>query len=222
MKRFCILLCLIILTSWSHAQELKFDIQFKGHSIELDKEYDFKKEPITFSKCKFYISNIRFIRDEKVVDVINEYFLVDASEASTLHISSDHLSDNYDQIIFSLGVDSTKNVSGVFGGDLDPTNGMYWTWQSGYINTKIEGISPLCPARKNKFQFHLGGYAFPYNAQREVSLPIAYRNGQYVIAVALDQFINSINLTKDFQIMSPNKKAMKLADLFSKCFATNE
>jgi hypothetical protein len=35
----------------------------------------------------------------------------------------------YDQIQFQLGIDSLTNVSGAMGGDLDPTKGMYWTWQ---------------------------------------------------------------------------------------------
>ena len=38
-----------------------------------------------------------------------------------------------------LGVDSVLNYNGVHEGALDPINGMYWTWQTGYIHCKLEG-----------------------------------------------------------------------------------
>ena len=59
----------------------------------------------------------------------------------------------FSKLKFQLGIDSLTNVSGAMGGDLDPTKGMYWTWQSGYINMKIEGKSNSCKTRKNQFQF---------------------------------------------------------------------
>jgi hypothetical protein len=45
----------------------------------------------------------------------------------------------FDAIQFNLGLDSLTNVSGALGGDLDPTKGMYWTWQNGYVNFKLQG-----------------------------------------------------------------------------------
>lgn len=40
-------------------------------------------------------------------------------------------------------------------GDLDPLNGMYWAWNSGYINMKIEGITPKCQDATIYFNFIL-------------------------------------------------------------------
>ena len=65
-----------------------------------------------------------------------------------------------------------SNVAGAIGGTLDPINGMYWAWNSGYVNFKIEGTSTLSNARKNAFKFHLGGYQHPYNSYRAVLIKI--------------------------------------------------
>ena len=56
------------------------------------------------------------------------------------------------------------------GGDLDPTKGMYWAWQSGYINFKMEGSCSQCLATKNNFEFHLGGYQQPFYAMQTIEL----------------------------------------------------
>lgn len=204
------------------AQEIKFDIQFNGVSLQLDKEYKFNGKPIRFSTCKFYVSNILF--NMALSDVKSkEYYLVDLEDPRSLTIRISKNLDIYSVKKISIGVDSTKSVSGVYGGDLDPTNGMYWAWQSGYINCKIEGASPICPARKNKFQFHLGGYAFPYNSLQTVQIEKPFGEDNAIIVVLdLANFVSKVDLSKDYQVMSPNKKALKLSKLFSQSFRTND
>jgi hypothetical protein len=71
---------------------------------------------------------------------------------------------NYNQISFTIGVDSLRSTMDVSNrhGVLDPAqghDGMYWTWNSGYIFFKMEGISPAAPLEQdNKFYYHIGGY----------------------------------------------------------------
>ena len=60
------------------------------------------------------------------------------------------------RIYFQIGIDSLTNVSGDLDGDLDPALGMYWAWNSGYINMKLEGKSSSCKSVKKEFQFHIG------------------------------------------------------------------
>ena len=104
-----------------------------------------------------------------------------------------------------------------FGGDLDPTNGLYWTWQSGYINFKLEGKTAACPARNNLFQYHIGGYQYPFNAMREVELDIE-KGGEILIEFPIEELLNNTDLSKEYEIMSPNKKAMRMADKIAKNF----
>ena len=116
----------------------------------------------------------------------------------------------FNHIKFQLGIDSVTNVSGALGGDLDPTKGMYWTWQNGYINFKLEGTSNLCPTRNHEFQFHLGGYQFPANALQTVlinAIPAEKINIQF----DLKKFLEQVNLQVENQVMSPGINAVLLS-----------
>ena len=108
---------------------------------------------------RFYVSNFCFLKNGAVVlQEKNSYHLIDASDKSSQTLSIKNTNKiNFNELAFSLGIDSITNVSGAMGGDLDPTKGMYWTWQSGYINFKLEGKSANCPKRNHAFEFHLGG-----------------------------------------------------------------
>lgn len=48
---------------------------------------------------------------------------------------------------------------------------MYWTWQSGYINAKLEGKSNLVNTPTHAFAFHLGGYLNPFQTLQTISIP---------------------------------------------------
>jgi len=124
----------------------------------------------------------------------------------------------FTKIKFNLGIDSITNVSGAMGGDLDPTKGMYWTWQSGYINLKLEGKSKLCKTRNNEFQFHLGGYQNGDNALQTIILNVS-ENKEIDILIDIEQFVAAIDLSEQNQIMSPGKKAVLLSEKFSKIFS---
>jgi hypothetical protein len=103
------------------------------------------------------------------------------------------------------------------GGDLDPTKGMYWTWQSGYINFKLEGKSTICPTRNNAFEFHLGGYQPPFNCLKTALLKSTNQKN-IVVVFDLNQFLSSIDLSKQNQIMSPNNQAVLLSEQAIKSF----
>jgi hypothetical protein len=101
-------------------------------------------------------------------------------------------------------------VSGALGGDLDPTKGMYWAWQSGYINFKLEGKSKLCKTRNNEFQFHVGGYLSPFQTIQQVSLKINSTN-QINVSIDIEQFITELDLTEINQVMTPGVESVVLA-----------
>ena len=94
---------------------------------------------------------------------------------------------------------------------------MYWTWQSGYINFKLEGTSSLCPARKNKFYWHIGGYSPPYNTLRQVSLKT---NGK--VSIQLDKLFEEIDISEEYQVMSPSDGAVQIADKLPSLFKSNQ
>ena len=113
------------------------------------------------------------MEDKSLIKDTVKAHLIDVFEVDTLKINFKKLDFKKIKMIqFNIGIDSLTNVSGALGGDLDPQKGMYWAWQSGYINTKIEGRSPHCKNRKNAFQFHIGGYLQPFYAIRRVEMPL--------------------------------------------------
>jgi hypothetical protein len=121
----------------------------------------------------------------------------------------------YNSMQFNVGIDSSTQVSGVMGGDLDPVHGMYWTWQSGYIDIKMEGVV-YSAATKKEVQYHIGGYQPPFNALRKIQLPL--KNAQPEIALELNTVLSTFDLSKVNHIMSPCKESVLLADKIANSF----
>lgn len=174
---------------------------------------------IKFESFKFYMTNVVLVNNNQPVWIEdNSYHLVDFDDLDSnqlcLEIPDDLV---FNAIKFTLGIDSATNASGVKGGDLDPTKGMYWTWQSGYINFKLEGTSNLCNNPKNQFEYHLGGYIPPYNNAQQVNLSVANPN-KFKIIFKLDKFVNALNLSEVNHIMSPNQFAVIHARSAARCF----
>jgi hypothetical protein len=168
------------------------------------------KTGITLMRC--YISGISLWRNGGAVwQEPNSYHLLDAENPETLQLSLQAPAGlQYDGIHFNLGIDSAVSTSGAHGGDLDPVKGMYWAWQSGYINFKLEGVSPTSTARKHQFQFHLGGYQSPYSALRAVSLAVRPAD-ELVVRMDLTQFLSGIDMTRQNSIMIPGAEAAALS-----------
>jgi len=190
---------------------------YKGELFELDKEVE--KYNTTIIKLKFYLCHIGFSNSDTEGWIENNsYHLLDIEEPESMSIElqvPDDLVAN--SLNFNLGVDSLINVSGAMSGDLDPMHGMYWAWQSGYINFKVEGKSNKCPARKNKFQFHLGGFLAPNNALQNVSLPIIIKDEFFVI-FDIGELIETVDVSKTYEIMSPRHEAVVMAQKVASLF----
>ncbi|MGY8885895.1 MAG: MbnP family protein [Flavobacteriales bacterium] len=222
MKHCCILiLFLISFTSQSQndPELIQINPLFNNEHLELNKQYFLASvnDSIKVETLKFFISNVRFFQDEKLIDSLSKkQHLIDLENEKSLQIEMSRSNKlRYNTIKFSVGIDSITNVSGVFGGDLDPTNGMYWTWQSGYVNFKLEGKSKACSARNNFFQYHLGGYQAPYKTISNIELKVSKQN-LIVINFKIDAFLNGIDLAKSHSVMSPNDTAVALSKRFQK------
>lgn len=208
-----LLLLLLVVSSTLPAQTtLRFEPWFAEAPLVIDEEEGAAAgAELRIEKLRLYLSGFVLLRAGEVVFTEPEsYHLLDAARPESLVVQLDTQEEMvYDSVRFFLGVDSTRAAAGVFGGDLDPTNGMYWTWRSGYINFKLEGTAPDCPARAHRFLFHVGGYQSPYNSQRTVVLA---RSASGLIRIDLDHLLGDTDLGKDFRVMSPNAAAMQLAD----------
>lgn len=194
-------------------------LRFGAQPLEANKYYVSKnQDSITFTAVRFYISNVALEYNDKSSAKYNSYFLVDLEKPESLQLAfANPNRKSINQIKFCIGVDSLASVSGAQAGNLDPVKGMYWAWQSGYINMKIEGQSPSCLTRKQQFHFHLGGYLPPHCALRDCVLSL---NNKNAIIVDLAEFFSQIQLRGSNAVMIPGKEAMELADYSVTMFKT--
>lgn len=201
---------------------LHLNLKFKTEQLERNKNYfSESKDTLQINVFRFYISNIKlYISDSTTFSEENSYHLVDIENPNSLRIPiAKKYGKSISKLTFSVGVDSLASVSGAMSGDLDPTKGMYWTWQSGFINMKIEGKSSSCKTRKNAFQFHIGGYMKPNYAIRTIELKPLNSNLEFNVDIA--EFFKDIKLSENNSIMIPGSKAMELADKTIGMFSVN-
>jgi len=211
------------LYSQQTSREFKMRIEPVFNGEKLQKEHWYISDigdSIQFNKVKFYLTDFKFDVTKKThQEIINNSFLVDVFNENTLLRTLKRPLNKKDSIVqFSLGVNGNLSESGALSGDLDPAKGMYWAWQSGYINMKIEGISPSCPIRKNKFTFHIGGFQKPYPTIRKLNFPIKENQKEITLVVDIATFLNEMDLKENHSLMMPGEKASKLADIAVKMF----
>lgn len=120
---------------------------------------------------KYYVSNIVLTRtDGDTVAIPDSYFLVNGADSSTFVQELAQVpTGKYKSISFIIGVDSIRNFAGAQTGCLDPAKGMFWTWKSGYIFVKMEGVSTRSTSKMNRLTFHIGGALSPTNTIRSFS-----------------------------------------------------
>ena len=203
---------------------IQIQIKYGASPLESNKKYMTKTDTLEIETFKFYLSNIEIeFADQSKIKPKNNYHLIDWDNPKSLSIPIAAKQNKViSKVTFNVGIDSIASVSGALAGDLDPINGMYWAWQSGHINMKIEGKSNSCKTRKNQFQFHLGGYLKPNCALRKIEIPIKKNqiaNGAINIIADIGHLFSKISLKETNSIMIPGKVAMEIADLSAKIFS---
>ena len=148
--------------------------EFQKHQIvvALQVKFVYDKKPLesieglTVKNLKCYIGDITGLKDHStVVGIDPAYHLIDYSNPTSQQFDF-VVNQVPDQFRITLGVDSITNSEGVHGGDLDPTKGMYWSWQSGYIQFKFEGSF-----KGKEYSLHLGGFEnAKFSSREHVSL----------------------------------------------------
>jgi len=219
----CFLLCGFAVKAQKTTTEISFQLLFDNLPLELTKQYPVsEKDTLTIDFLKFYISDITFLKEGTQVGKSKEkHHLIDAQHSLIYKALCTIKNKNFDTITFLVGLDSKTQEKGIQGGVLDPTSQMYWTWQNGFVNFKLEGESSLCPTRKNKFQFHIGGFQEPYATSQKVSLK-AKGATPLVIEVDVASFFNAIDISQTNTVTSPNKNAVMVSKVLPNLFSVHE
>ncbi|MBP7477213.1 MAG: hypothetical protein KA797_01725 [Chitinophagales bacterium] len=216
-----ICMVMILLGTFVHGQQslvLSIKPIIGKEELILGKAYiDARGDTILVETLRFYLSNFMlYSKGKSVWQEKNSYHLVEGDDSAKRSIALRIPPKiKYDALGFTWGVDSTANVSGAMGGDLDPTKGMYWTWQNGYINTKIEGTCSSSTAAKGAFQMHLGGYASPFRTDQRLLFSLVEGN-TVQINIQLEHFFEQVNWAKQNRIMSPSYDAVQLSEVLAK------
>jgi hypothetical protein len=192
---------------------LSFVPVINSSPIVLDQHYFATElnDSISISKLKFYISNIVLLNNEKVVyKNTAAVYLLNAEDSLSLQFDVPQ-NLQFNRIQYGIGIDSVTNTSGALDGALDPLMGMYWTWQSGYINFKMEGFVGNLEQEDKKFEYHLGGYSDKNNAFQFVDLIIQPTSENIQFQMPIDLIFKSIFSEKKYNIMSPSSSAVAIS-----------
>ena len=202
----------VFLCFWIHAVSAQ-------RAIEIKFDKDSLKETYSVTTLRFYISQVQFhISDNSWIAEENSVHLIDLDDPDSWEIplSKERSKSSIDSISFLIGIDSLTNVSGILDGDLDPIKGMYWAWNSGYINFKVEGENR---STESTFEYHLGGYLPPFATARRVVLTRNPQDKKMVIRLNLKQFLDQMNMSELNEVMIPGADAVALSDILSTCFS---
>jgi len=203
-------------------------------------------EPFTITTFNYFVSNIS-LKDisGKVYNVPQDesYFLQKATDSTTANMKFNVPQGTYQSISFIIGVDSLRSTMDISRrtGALDVSGGMlegmYWTWNSGYIFLKMEGVSesaPLDRTGQKKFRYHIGGfggYEKPsINNIRLVTLDLNEKGGLKVSEKSTNRIVikadaakvlsgkTNVSIAKNTQVMFGDFSGL-IADNYSKMFS---
>jgi hypothetical protein len=201
---------------------------FNGQALQLsDKAYtDENGDTLYIDAFRFYLSNVSLKNGVNTTYKENRsYHLVDAEDSASqiIHLRT-VAAGAYTEICFQIGVDSIANISGALDGDLDPIKGMYWAWNTGYINAKLMGHAVVCKTLHNAFEFHIGGYMQPYATTRTVVLHIPTgmlkqeTENNIQLNLDVEKWFTGIDLSKTNSVLIPCRQAMQIADNYKGMF----
>lgn len=191
-------------------------------------------EHFSVTALRFYVAYPSLKNNNAVLQLTNEkkYRLVDAGLANTLSFTVTTTDSVFNHLSFQVGVDSLDNVSGAQSGDLDPGKGMFWTWNSGYVMAKLEGVSSSSSVPEGNFSYHIGGFSGLNNAIRQINLSTSATQvikagnvTDIIIHADISKWFNGVNLLRisdNAFVHSPGELAKKYADNYASMFSVSE
>lgn len=208
---------------------LEVNVLAFGARIDTSRAYrNGSNELFQITRFRFYLSNIELTGPAGTrTREQNSYHLIDGLDPASQSFSFSAVPGSYDSLHFWIGVDSTRNVSGAQSGALDPTNGMFWTWNTGYIFAKLEGRSPASTAANQQFSYHIGGFRTGENALRKISLPAPIQLDKEISIELTAELANwfdgkeSLRIASSPTVMKPGIMAEKFADNYARMFSIN-
>lgn len=161
-----------------------FSHSFGSSPLQLSpKQFFTTNDTIRLTELRYYISNITLTKESGASINLGNYELIDFDSLNPITtISLSNVPEgNYKSFSFLVGVDSVRNTSGAQEGALDPNNGMFWTWNTGYIFFKARGRY----SSSNSFALDIGGTGNSIRISYDVA-KIAPTSGAPTVSIQLD------------------------------------
>lgn len=216
--------------------ELEFDhkwgMNWAAFSMNTEMTHPSTGEKMTFTTLRYYISNVKLKKEDGSWWNENEscHLITVGTNTSPKVKLEDVPVGKYTAIEYTIGVDSTRNVSGAQTGALAPSNGMFWSWLTGYIFIKAEGTSPDSGASNGEFKFHIGGFRNENNTNavrtRTIDFPgVLEVKGDHDHDAKIHFYVNcarfwhgGISLQNMHTVHMPGANSLTIADNFKDAF----
>jgi hypothetical protein len=211
-----LLILFFVILDFNLSAQLHFQFTWGKEPIENHKKYQLNEgDWIEFDELKLYLSNYSLSKSNSGV-ILKLVDLIDNENAESKVILDFVNINSFEDLTFQFGLDSIINTSGILDGDLDPMNGMYWAWNSGYIHLKMVGKSSQVNTAKNQFEYHIGGYRNPNKTYFSVELPLI---GKTLKLDLKPLFTETIEFQHESIIMIPSPNAKIIAESVSHLFS---
>ncbi|WP_300663160.1 MbnP family protein [Fluviicola sp.] len=215
MKSLLTGLILFPLFGWGQLT-IDVNLMVSKQPVRLNQPVQLNDHFFQLEQARFYLSKFEFYQNDQLIAVDSvAAYLIDFENDSTRKLIFPQINAfQVNKICFLFGIDSITNTSGAMSGALDPMHGMYWSWQSGYINCKLEGTFSI--PKQEAFQFHLGGYVRPFSGVQQLVLK-SNQTTNPQLNIDLSSLMNEVIRSKsDLHVMSPSIKAVEYTQLLTK------
>lgn len=139
------------------ALTIQIDHRYGNDALELSPKSYINTSNDTFriTQLSYYITNVSLTKvNGEVITLNNANLIAFIPPQQSAFVLSNIPAGRYSRIAFNLGVDSIRNSSGLQEGDLDPSYGMFWTWNTGYVFYRCKG---RYGSTNNSFSIDIGG-----------------------------------------------------------------
>jgi hypothetical protein len=218
----------------SYAIQVTFRPVIKGEPLVFGQSYtNAFGEDYNITAFRFYTSPLPLPGSYIVLPAAGDtkYRLIDAATGNTLFFTVTAQQNKLTRFSFQVGVDSIDNVSGAQAGELDPAKGMFWTWNSGYIMAKLEGLSSYSEVPDKRFTYHIGGFSGENNTIRKITLSVPenrqitlqdQRTTTIIVDADIDKWFNAahaLRIADNAFVHSPGPLAALYADNYATVFS---
>lgn len=214
--KWCFLFLILIPINLKAQQYLRWQPSWYGKPIIITEEPS-SNDTFHLTQLKWYMSGLTcWKHGKKAWEDSAEVRLWEAGNLERMQLKLPNFADSPDSISFYLGLDSLSHLQVLLTGDTDPTLGMYWTWQNGYIHLKMEGNCSEIGKPNRKLSLHLGGYRHtPTRFKIGFRLPNNKKDIQ--LFTELSHWIHAVQSYPD-QFMQPGPQAVQFTAIWAQYF----